>query len=185
LLGFVDARRNRLLVPIDMMFLRLKDDKALPFPGFGESNADLTANMFILTPKLGVRVVDGKMMKIDALAGIRYWRFSENVSFTPVAPNVNFSKSQSWVDPVVGGRIITALSPKAEVTIAGDVGGWGTGSQLEYQVVGLLGYKLKPTMTLQAGYRYLYFDYEKGGSANAVVKTAMSGVLLGVTLNLK
>ena len=89
LLGFVDARRNRLLVPIDMMFLRLGDNKALPFPGFGENTADLTANVFIFTPKLGVRVVDGKMMKVDALAGIRYWHFHENVSFTPINPNVN------------------------------------------------------------------------------------------------
>jgi hypothetical protein len=70
-------------------------------------------------------------------------------------------------------------------TIAGDVGGWGTGSQIEYQIAGVLGYKLKPSMTLQAGYRYLYFDYEKGGQANAVVKTALSGIILGVTLNLK
>jgi hypothetical protein len=70
-------------------------------------------------------------------------------------------------------------------TLAGDVGGWGTGSQLEYQIVGLLGYKLKPTMTLQGGYRYLYVDYQKGGQAGAVVTTAMSGVVLGVTLNLK
>lgn len=183
LLGFVDARRNRLLVPIDMMFLRLGDNKALPFPGFGAQTADITANMFILTPKLGVRVVDGKMMKVDALAGIRYWHFHENVSFTPIAPNVNFSKSQSWVDPVVGGRIITALSPKAEVTIAGDVGGWGTGSQLEYQVVGLLGYKVKPNMSLQAGYRYLYFDKNFGN--NGTINTALSGVILGATLTLK
>lgn len=184
LLGFVDARRNRLLVPIDMMFLRLGDNKALPFPGFGENTADLRANMFIFTPKIGVRVVDGKMMKVDAVAGIRFWYFHESVSFTPINPNVDFSKSQSWVDPVVGGRIITALSPKADIAIAGDVGGWGTGSQLEYQVVGLLGYKIKPNMALQAGYRYLYFD-KNFGSNNGTINTAMSGVILGATLTLK
>jgi hypothetical protein len=184
LLGFADARRNRLLVPIDIMFLRLGDNKALPFPGFGENSADLTANMFIFTPKLGVRVVDGKMMKIDAMAGIRYWHFHEDVSFTPIAPNVNFSKSQSWVDPIVGGRIITALSPKAEVAIGGDVGGWGTGSQLEYQVGGILSFKVKPNLSLDAGYRYLYFD-KNFGSNNGNINTAMSGVILGATMTLK
>jgi hypothetical protein len=185
LLGLAEARHNRLLTTIDLMFMRLGDDKAVAFPGFGAQSANLTANMFLLTPKLGVRLVNGKMIKVDALAGIRYWHFHENVNFTPVAPNLNFSKSQSFVDPVVGGRIITALSRKAEFTVAGDVGGWGTGSQLEYQIVGLLGYKLKPNMTAQAGYRYLYVDYQKGGPLGTVITTAMSGVVLGVTLNLK
>src|SRR5256885_6785971 len=43
---------------------------------------------------------------------------------------------------LVGGRIEMALSPKIAVTILGDVGGWGTGSQLEYQWAGLLGYRI-------------------------------------------
>jgi hypothetical protein len=185
LLGYVEARHNRLLVPIDMMFMRLGDDKALPFPNVGANTANVKMTEFILTPKLGVRLIDGKMFKADALAGIRYWYMGENLQFSPSTLGLNFSKSQNFVDPVVGGRIEAAVSPKVVTTIAGDVGGWGTGSQLEYQVVGLLGYKLKPAMTLQAGYRYLYVDYAKSGQAAAVVKTAMSGVVLGVTLNLK
>jgi hypothetical protein len=185
LLGYVEARHNRLLVPIDMMFMRLGDDKALPFPNVGANTANVKVTEFILTPKLGFRLIDGKMFKADALAGIRYWYLGENLSFSPSTLGLNFSRSQSLVDPVVGGRIEAALSPKTAFTVAGDVGGWGTGSQLEYQVVGLLGYKLKPNMTLQAGYRYLYIDYEKGGQASAFLNTAMSGVLLGVTLNLK
>jgi len=89
------------------------------------------------------------------------------------------------VDPIVGGRLQAALAPKISVTVAGDVGGWGTGSQLEYQTLGLLGYKLNPAVTLQAGYRYLYFDYSKGGSANPFINTALSGVIFGATLTLK
>jgi hypothetical protein len=184
LLGVVEARRNRLLTTIDMMYMRLGDDKALPFPGFGATSANLTANVFILTPKVGLRLIDGKMIKADFLTGIRYWYFGENLNFSP-ATGLNFSRSQNFVDPLVGGRIEAPLSQKTVFTLAGDVGGWGTGSQLEYQVVGALGYKLKPNMTMQAGYRYLYMDYQKGGQAAPILKTAMSGVLLGVTLNLK
>ncbi len=185
LMGVVEARRHRVLVPIDLMWIRLKDDKALPFPGLGATSADLKATEFILTPKIGLRLIDEKALKVDALAGIRYWYFGENLQFSPSALGLNFSKSQNWVDPVVGGRIEAGFSPKTVLTVAGDVGGWGTGSQLEYQVVGLLGYKLKPNMTLQAGYRYLYVDYEKGGQAGAFVTAATSGVVLGVTLTLK
>jgi hypothetical protein len=185
LMGAVEARRNRLLTTIDMMWVRLRDDKALPFPNVGANSATIKATEFLLAPKIGVRLIDGKMIKADALAGIRFWHFGENLTFSPGTLGFDFSKSQNWVDPVVGGKTETALSPKAGITIAGDAGGWGAGSQLEYQVVGLLGYKVKPKWTLQAGYRYLYVDYEKGGGRNAFITAVTSGVIFGVTLNLK
>jgi hypothetical protein len=185
-MGTVEARRNRLLVPIDLMWIRLEDTKASPFPpGLLATSAIIKATEFILTPKVGVRLINGKKLTADVLAGIRYWHFGENLQFSPSILGLNFSKSQDWVDPVVGGRISAALSQKTAFTVAGDVGGWGTGSQLEYQVVGLLGYKLKPTMTLEGGYRYLYVDYSKGGQAGAFVTAATSGIIFGVTMNLK
>jgi hypothetical protein len=184
-MGIGEARRNRFLTSIDLMYMRLGENQALPFPNLLATTANLTANLVILTPKVGFRLINGEKIKADFLTGFRYWYFGENLNFTPSRLGLNFSKSQNWVDPLVGGRIEGALAPKVITTIAGDVGGWGTGSQLEYQIAGLLGYKLKPSMTLQGGYRYLYFDYQKSGPANAIVRTAMSGVIFGVTLNLK
>ena len=184
-MGIGEARRNRLLTSIDFMYMRLGDNKALPFPNLLATTANITANLVVLTPKVGIRLINQPKIKADFLTGFRYWYFGENLNFSPSRLGLNFSKSQNWVDPLVGGRIEGALAPKVITTIAGDVGGWGTGSQLEYQIAGLLGYKLKPSMTLQAGYRYLYFDYQTNGPANAIVKTALSGVIFGVTLNLK
>jgi hypothetical protein len=185
LMGVIEARRNRLLTSVDMIWIRLKDDKALPFPNDVADSATLKMTEFLLTPNVGFRLIDGKMFKADAMAGIRYWHFGENVEFSPNNLGFSFSKSQNWVDPVVGGKILTALSPKVGITVAGDVGGWGTGSQLEYQVVGLLGYKVKPNLTLQAGYRYLYVDYRKNGGLDAVITSTTSGVIFGVTIVLK
>jgi hypothetical protein len=185
LMGAVEARRNRLLVPIDVMWIRLEDDRALPFPNLPATTAKLKASEFILTPKIGLRLINEKKIKVDALAGIRYWHFGENLQFSPSRLGLNFSRSQNWVDPLVGGRIEGTLTQKVLATIGGDVGGWGTGSQLEYQVFGILGYRLKPKVTLQAGYRYLYVDYEKGGRAAAIARAVTSGVVFGVTLNLK
>jgi hypothetical protein len=186
-MGAVEARRNRLLVPIDLMWIRLEDTKALPVlpPPLIATSANLTATEFLLTPKIGIRLINSKKITADFLTGIRYWHFGESLNFSPSTLGITRSKSQNWVDPLVGGRIEAALSQKTVFTMAGDVGGWGTGSQLEYQVVGLLGYKIKPNMTLQGGYRYLYVDYAKGGPAGAFVTAATSGVVFGATLNLK
>lgn len=180
LMGTADLRHKRLLLPVDMIWIRLGDDKALPFPGFGQSSADVRASQFVLTSKIGYRVVDSGVLKIDALTGFRYWHVGQNLQFNP--SGAEFSGSLDWVDPLVGGRIQAALSPRVSVTIAGDVGGWGAGSQLDYQVVGLLGYRIKPSWTLQAGYRYLYVNYRSGG---VIFDAATSGVMFGASVNLK
>ena len=182
LMGTVEARYKRLLLPLDVIWVRLGDDKALPFPNLMAITANMKGSEFILTPAVGFRVLDQEKIKVSALAGLRYWHFGQNLQFTPSLLNLNFSGSQNWVDPVVGGRIELAASPKLAVTILGDVGGWGTGSQLEYEVAGLLGYRIKPKWTLLAGYRYLFVDYRSGGS---IVNLYTSGAVLGVAINLK
>jgi hypothetical protein len=184
LLGIVEARRDRLLLTNDLIFMRLGADNALPFPRLGAISANVTANILLLTPKIGVRLINNEKIKVDALTGIRYWHFGENLSFSPGILGLNYSTSQSWVSPLVGGRIEAPLSPKLAVIIAGDVGGWGAGSQLEYQIAGVLSYKLKPKWTAQAGYRYLNVDYAGSGNAGGVVNLTLSGVMIGVTRNL-
>jgi hypothetical protein len=180
LMGVVEPSYKRIVMPLDIMWIRLGDDRALPnTPSQGVAN--LKAQEFILTQKVGYRLLDSEKIKADALAGFRYWHFHESVGFT--TNSLNFSASQNWVDPVVGGRITGILTPKFEVTIGGDVGGWGTGSQIDYQAFGLLGYRIKPALALQAGYRYLYFDYRR--SRGSFIDTATSGVIFGVSIGLK
>jgi hypothetical protein len=182
LMGVAELSRKRVLVPVDLLWIRLSDSHALPFTALSAVSADMRVGQFVLTPKIGYRVFEKEKLKIDALTGFRYWHLGEKLSFNPSLLGINFSGSQNWVDPLVGGRIQASLSPKSEVTIAGDVGGWGAGSQLDYQAVGLLGYKIKPKATLQVGYRYLHVDYRNGG---ATYDTTTSGPLIGVTFKIK
>ena len=185
LMGAVEARRNRLVTTIDMMWIRLADDKALPFPNVGADSATIKMTEFLLTPSVGYRLIDGKMFKADAMAGIRYWHFGENLTVQSRHSRLRFFKITK-LGRSGGGRKNSDRSFSEDWDhVGGDVGGWGTGSQLEYQVFGLLGYKVKPKWTLQAGYRYLYVDYEKGGGKDAFIKATTSGVIFGVTVNLK
>jgi hypothetical protein len=182
LMGLVDTRYKRIVVPLDIVWVRLEDDKALPFPNLPVTTANLKGSEFILTPKVGYRLVDSQIVKIDALTGFRYWHFSESLRFTPSRLGLNFSRSQNWVDPLVGGRILANISPKISVSIGGDVGGWNTGSVLDYQIAGVLGYRIKPAVVLQAGYRYLDVNYRNGGT---IIDIATSGALIGATITLK
>ena len=181
LMGTVEARKGRLVIPIDALWIHLTNDKGLPFDaGVNSVKAGLTET--VVTPKIGYRIVDGEKVKIDALVGFRYWYLGESLAFQPQLFN-GFSKSQSWIDGVAGGKFEFALSPKASMTVAGDAGGGG--SQLDYQAVGILGFRVSRKMVLDLGYRYLYVNYRNNLPAGFLLDAHTSGAVLGVTFNLK
>jgi hypothetical protein len=164
-----------------MVWARFGEDKALPLPNVIATTADVKVTEFILTPKVGYRLLDQEKIQIDALTGFRYCHLGQNLQFSPSRLGLNSCGSQNWVDAPVGGRILGAFTPKVSVAIGAEVGGWGTGSQLDYQIFGLLGYKIKPKWTLQAGYRYLDVNYH----SETVYDAATSGIVLGVSISLK
>ncbi len=180
LMGEVEARKKRVLLLTDFMWMKLSDEKGIPLNDVGIQSVDAKVNQFILTPGVGYRVVDSDKIKIDAIVGFRYWHLGESLEFSPSLLG-GISGSQNWVDALGGARIHIPLSQKATITIGGDAGGGGANS--DYQVAGLLGYKISNKVFLQAGYRYLDVNYRN--SRSFVYNTATSGILFGVTINLK
>jgi len=85
------------------------------------------------------------------------------------------------VDAVAGGKFEILLTPKVVVTVLGDAGGGDARS--DYQVAGLLGYRLGRKCVLQAGYRYISVNYRP--PSTFVYDMTMSGLVLGATINLK
>jgi hypothetical protein len=177
LMGEAEVRRKWLLLGLGLFWVRLGDDKAIPLePEVITANAKV--QQFMLTPTVGIRFVDQERIKVDFFTGFRFWHLGSNLNFNPSALGLSFSRSANWVDPMIGGRIKLPLSDKIVANIIGDVGGWGTGSQIEYDVAGLLGYRVKPTLTLQMGYRYLRVVYRSGPFLFNVHEP---GVLFGLT----
>lgn len=179
LMGAVESRYKRIVIPIDFMWVKLSDKKGLPVDQEAES-VHVQLNEDIFTPKIGYRVIDKPGFKADALIGLRYWHLGTTLNLQPTQVNGGFYGTANWVDAVEGARFEAMLTPKVILTIAGDAGGGG--SRLDYQVVGLLGYKLKK-ITLQAGWRYLAIHKAPGG--NAFVDLAQTGVILGAVIPLK
>jgi hypothetical protein len=179
LMGAAEIRYNRFLIPIDCMWVKLSDDKGLPFDP-GVLSVKVRINEVIFTPKVGYRILSKDKFKLDYTIGIRYWHIGNTLTLQPTPIGNGFYATANWVDGVQGARFIVMLTPKAELTIAGDAGAGG--ARLDYQVVGLLGYKLKK-MTLQGGWRYLAIH--KSPVGQAFVDLAMSGVVAGVVIPLK
>jgi hypothetical protein len=91
------------------------------------------------------------------------------------------SGSESWIDPLVGFRGRLNLTDKFYLAARGDIGGFGVGSELAWNVFGSLGYQWTERFSTELGYRHLSMDYNNNGF---IFDADMSGLFLGMTLKL-
>jgi len=181
-LGFMattEVRYNRILVPVDFLWIKLTDKKAFPAEE-GPTSAKAEFKQTILTPSVGYRLIDGEKLKADGLVGIRYWHLNSSFNLQP-SEFGSFSGTANWVDVLGGGRIEAVLTPKLSITVIGDAGGGQANS--DYEVVGLMGLRVAKKWTLLAGYRYMAVNYRP--SSTFVFDTALSGIVIGATWNIK
>jgi len=75
--------------------------------------------------------------------------------------------SKVWIEPFIGARLGVSLSERWNLSLRGDVGGFGVdGSDFSWQVIGAAGYRLRQEgwlVDLFGGYRALGQDYEDDG----------------------
>lgn len=175
----VDVEKGHFVMPIDYLWMKLGDDKGIPFtdPLFSSVNIHLTQSIF--TPKVGYRLYDGEHFKVDALGGIRYWHLGQNLTLEPSGPSVG--KSANWVDGLGGARFTMPLSEKAAVTVSGDAGAGG--ANLDYQLLGLLTFDVTRRIGVGLGWRYLDVNY-RPTSHQFVYDSITSGALAGLYFNL-
>jgi imidazolonepropionase-like amidohydrolase len=182
--GLVEARYKRLILANDVLWTPLTVSKSegsvfpLP-PGF---TATVKYTPVVLTHEVGYRLIDSARITVDGFTGVRHWHLGAALSITPSPDGSSHEGSSNWADPLAGARIQVPITSKLRATIWGDAGGWGAGSQMDYQMVGGLRYQLKPRWALDAAWRYLYDDYRQD---QLHTRTAQSGLLLGVTYRIK
>jgi hypothetical protein len=171
----VEPRYNRIVFPIDFMWIKLSDTKGLPFDQ-GFYSAKATLKELIFTQKVGYRLVDRSRFKLDALFGYRYWHGSTSLNLQPMVAN-GLSASTGWVDAVAGARFDIGLTNKLFVTVFGDAGGGS--AKYDYQVGGVLGVRIAEKWKVGAGYRYIAVNYGSREPSNFLYNVAMSGVVIG------
>ena len=180
-MGTLDTRYGRLLLPTDFMWIKLSDDKALPFEK-GATSVKAKMTQTILSQYFGYRLVGQEKFKADAIFGMRFWHLTNDLTLQPAELAQGFSASEGWVDGVAGGRFTVWLTPKTRITIFGDAGGGA--ARYDYQVIGTLGFKISRKWILQAGYRYMDVNYRQASGA-FLYDVAQSGLLLGATWSVK
>jgi hypothetical protein len=142
-----------------------------------------------LFEKISVRNPESKII-FEPYGGLRYSYLKQkadlNNDIIDVVPEgINLGKSEDWVEPFIGARIICGLTDKVSLKVRGDVGGFGIGSasRLTWNFVAGVDYKLSKKVSLDAGYRILDIDYSRGsGSDKFAVDARLEGPVIGMTI---
>lgn len=183
-LGVFTPSYNRFSAPVDVLWMRLRSSKPVPYVPVDGSDTDYalraTLNESIITPKVNYLAVDDPQMKIYITAGARIWHVGTTFDLIPTLYGNSPYKGVTWIDYVMGGRFNIPLGTKASIDILGD-GGEG-GATLDYQVGGIVNLKLKPKLTAQVGWRYLTEHYGNNGN---ILNTTTQGVVFGATYQFK
>ena len=99
----------------------------------------------------------------------------------------NFSEHKDWIDPIIGIRTNFDLSERWHLTLSGDIGGFGVGSDLTWSALGLIRYRFMKwnwgEAEILGGYKALYQKFSDGHGANQFDwDTTLYGPLLGLKI---
>lgn len=123
---------------------------------------------------LAYRFLSDEALALDAFGGFRVWSLEATANFR-VLPTA--SRSTTFVDPIMGLRGTYEITPDWFVSGIGEIGGFGVGSDFQWEVVGRLGYRFNDTIAVAAGYRHLALEVDRKGLAMDV---AMTGPFVAV-----
>jgi len=118
---------------------------------------------------------------LEVFAGLRYNDLEATVDFN--LPELgNDSKGDSWIDPIVGSRMWLPLSESFTFIGRADIGGFGVGSDLTWQLGAYFQWQSSGSVSIIAGYRYLVMDYEDGkGAKRFAYDMTLQGPVLGLS----
>jgi hypothetical protein len=90
------------------------------------------------------------------------------------------NRGSGWGDPLIGGRYHYDFGDGFGLTAYGDVGGFGVGAHVDWQLIGTIDYTLSSWINLHLGYRSLNFNYQASDS-NLGFNVHMKGPILAGT----
>jgi hypothetical protein len=118
---------------------------------------------------------------LEAVVGGRYNLLSADIAFEEPKETAS-SGNQYWIDPVIGARLTGRLSEDWTLRGRADIGGFGIGSTLTWQLAGYVEYRASDLICILGGYRALASDYENGsGSDQFRYDVTVSGPALGIS----
>lgn len=122
-------------------------------------------------------------VSFDAYAGGRY--SGVELTLDPADADSR-SRDKSWVDPIVGGKLVVPVSQRWRLELNGDVGGFGAASDFTWSATGVLAYDFhigKLPASVSAGYRAVGWDYTDDDENEFKYDVIAHGLVFGFALH--
>jgi len=211
-MSYAEARNGRLSLFNDIVYSKLAGSADFAASRQGRNvglalagNVETDYQQATVELGAGYEVWSGGGSSLDLIAGGRYWHQEANVSANVTATvsvtgplgiidlqrsgSRVFARSGSvdWVDPFVGARVRHQLASGHEVTVRGDIGGFGAGSDFSWHVLAAYNFEICSTdryvLDGYVGYKALSVDYSQGsGNTRYEYDVLQQGPVVGATL---
>ena len=156
---YLEARTQKWAITSDLVFMNLENEvtpSTLLHSGTVAANQGIweAAGLYRILPFLEVGA-GGRLNHLKTKMDVR-----RNV-LPAGTEEVQKDHSATWYDPILITRLTADINDKWLFQFRGDVGGFGVGSDLTWQLQAYAGYRFTKVFQVTAGYRILSTDYEK------------------------
>jgi hypothetical protein len=158
------GERGRWAVVADLIFMALEQEKSGLGPA-GGTRAKVEADQLIVELDGSYAVTE----RLDAYGGLRYWELDNELEIVgggPLGETLSASKTEDWVDPIVGLRYVAPLAERWQFIVRGDVGGFGVGSDFTWHTSAFAAWQVSEQGSVLLGLRYLDVDYDDGSGSD-------------------
>jgi hypothetical protein len=173
-MGLVEVGKGRWSFMSDLFYAKLE-----PSTSNQLANFDSQIEQFIGNFAVFYRVLETPATRLDTYAGARVNWMETDVDIQgkgPFGRSFSESASETWVDPIIGVRFHHDLTDKFFVRALADIGGFGISSDITWQGMASLGYRVTDNGSIGLGYRGIGTDYSSDGTTYDVIS---HGLLLG------
>ncbi len=183
-MGGVAARKEKLTLLVDVIYMNLEDTSNATLHQGNLVDLSLTnvkLKAWVVTPAVAYNVVQSDRVKLDLLAGARYFYLKATTDFEDQGPlttrKFSVSGSTDYWDGIVGAMGQIKVNEKWYLPFQGDIGTGDT--DLTWQVFGGVGYKFT-NLDLIAGYRHLEWNFDSSNKGGEVLNDIyISGPIIG------
>jgi hypothetical protein len=163
------GQKGRWSLLFDFMYVKFgNDDEKAHFPGI-LVGAEMELESFVANFAVAYSVFRNGYFNFDPLVGVRYAVIDADVSLdivrtpTDEISSRKFSKTERFIDPVIGFRGKFELGKNWYLPYYFDIGGFGIDSDLTVHAFAGIGYRFSKLFSMMLGYRYLYYDFSNTG----------------------
>jgi hypothetical protein len=175
-MGILAARKGRWTLLADVLYLSIHQEtdstaNLIRIPV--KLDMDMKLKGFVSTLGAAYHIIDDTMLRLDLMAGARYFKMDVDFSVNVGAEKIKYSDSEYVLDGIVGAQAIIDLNEKWYLSLYADIGAGD--SKLTWQAWPGVGYRHE-NIDVVAGYRHLDWETDEG---NTLEDINFSGPILG------